>query len=472
MTDQTIVTLLAAPAVLALGWLVIRMALSSFLQASKAKKAWPALADSLGFRSLEPRTEGRTVGSAALEGRHRDRAVRLETGVVRGSGQNQAASAFTSWQTDADLGLSVEHLKILDRMLPQSDTTTGDEAFDKAFSITGDADTVTRVLTPPAREAITTYTKALGGFSLGAEGLRHRVDEVLLESVALTTVLDWQAWVLDALATGESQGLAPATAPRAAGTQASWPVMVAVAILFASGGATSVYTANSAKRQNSANARPVAAQLGDRVLANFRANGNWYPAVAVKATETEVQVVYADGAVETRASGELRPDALGAGDRVQAPRRGATAGGTVEERRGTAVRVRFADGTNSWLSLGQVYVADVDKDQPPSTQPPAVPEEVLANWKDEPWLYPGTVVGREGGRIHVFFQDGTLDWRTPEQVHPFVFNGGDLLELKVGDTWKAASYVQRLAGGHAVAVDLEGQITWTALARIRRPAVD
>ncbi len=472
MSEHLVVVTLASPAVLALGWIVIRMLMATFLAAGKAKAEWPALADSLGFEALSPRVEGRVVGTGALEGRHHDRKVRLETGYVTGSGSRQAASPFTSWLTHADTGLTIEQQKIVDRLLPQSDLQTGDAAFDKEFSIAGDPETVARVLTPAARKAITAYTRALGGFSLSTEGLLHRADKVVLDANSLRAPLDWQAWVLSALTPGASQGPTPVALPPRAGPQASWSLGLAILLIVASGGATSVYTANAAKAPSSATGEAPAALLGERFLANFENSGNWYLAVAVNSTSVDVEVVYADGAVETHPADVLRIDGLGPGSRVQAPRRNGNAACVLVERRGTAVRVRYSDGTHSWLSLGQVYVSDVDVDQQGVAHPEGNPEEILAIWKDERWLYPGTVVGRQEGKIQVLFEDGSVDWRTPEQVRTSPWKGGDPLEVKVGDSWKAAFYAQRLAGGHAVGVDMDGQIHWTALARIRRRARD
>ena len=212
-----------------------------------------------------------------------------------------------------------------------------------------------------------------------------------------------------------------------------------------------------------------AAQLGERFLAHFEDSGNWYVAVAVGSTEDDVDVVYVDGTIETHRADVLRFDGLGPGSQVLALRRDGSAACVLEERRGSAVRVRYEDGTLSWRSLAYVSVSDMNIDQPGVAEPAGDPEEVLAIWKDDPWLYPGVVIGREDAKVHVLFEDGAADWRAPGQVRRFTLKAGDSLEVKVGDDWTPAIYIQRLAGGHAVAVELNGATHWTAFSRIRMP---
>jgi hypothetical protein len=463
MSDQAIVTLLATPAFVAMAWILFRSVIATFVLARKAGNAWPALAGAVNLASVAPTVEGKIKGYGALEGERQGRKVRLDTGYRHGSGSRQSAETFTTWITKADLGLVIQDLKAVDRMLPQSDAQTGDAAFDKGFHVEGDPETVARVLTPAAREAISAYTRTLGGFSLGPEGLKHQTDTVVLEGPALTAVLDWQAWLLDALTSGNPAGPEPATVPPPPSASCI-SALIALLAIFGFGGAATAYKMHVLKRAS------PAGQVGKRFLANFSQSGNWYPAVAAKDSLMGLVLVYVDGAIEIHPLATLVPDRLGVGSRVLAPRDGANLPCTLEERRGAVARVRFDDGSQAWLSLGQVFVKRDGVDQAAPTQSDTKPEEVLAIWKDDPWLYPGTVIGRENGKVHVLFQDGSMDWRTPEQVRPPTWKAGDPLELKVaGKGWTPALYVQRLADRHAIAVDVDGQIRWTALALVRRP---
>jgi len=211
-------------------------------------------------------------------------------------------------------------------------------------------------------------------------------------------------------------------------------------------------------------------QVGDPVLANFRKEGRWFPAVVVEVHDKGFQVVYQDGFKEKRGPATLRPDTLQAGSKVDAPREKEYVSATVEKRFDDVALIVFDDGTRAVRGVGQLGIQTANLQDEVAVDAVEAAEPVLATWKDDAgWYYCGQVVekGEQGSRV--VFQDGTWDWRSDAQIKAGRPRPGDTVQVKLpGKDAYVDATVRTIIGSYAVRLTLpDKSMVWTALSRIR-----
>jgi hypothetical protein len=100
-------------------------------------------------------------------------------------------------------------------------------------------------------------------------------------------------------------------------------------------------------------------QPGSRVVANYRGEGWFYPAVVAETRDDgQVHVIYADGDSEWRPTSDVRADPVATGADVQArpARQAQVHEGEVVRRVGHAVELQLEDGAKQWVALSNVRV--------------------------------------------------------------------------------------------------------------------
>jgi len=212
-------------------------------------------------------------------------------------------------------------------------------------------------------------------------------------------------------------------------------------------------------------------QVGDAVMANFRKEGRWFPAVIVEVHEGKmVRVVYQDGFKEKRGPKTLRPDTLGAGSKVDAPREGGYTTATVEKRFDDVALIVFEDGTKACRGVGQLGVKTENLEEVAAVRDAEAAQPVMATWKDDAdWYYCGQVVETSEKGSRVVFQDGTFDWRTAAQIKAGRPRPGDTVQVKLpGEPAFVDATLRTIIGSYAVRVTMPDKtMVWTALSRIR-----
>jgi hypothetical protein len=164
---------------------------------------------------------------------------------------------------------------------------------------------------------------------------------------------------------------------------------------------------------------------GDRVFACWH-DLFWYPGEVLARNGDQYHVVLDNGNQALVSGDRMRPLTLEAGDKVLARWKGGPEyyAGEVVTCRGEVIQVNYEDGDEE-TTLVRLVRLQRDEWFPP-TGPTDVQEgdRVLACWFDLHW-YPGVVLGVDGKRVHVLFDDGDQALLTPDKVRP--------LEIKVGD---------------------------------------
>lgn len=219
---------------------------------------------------------------------------------------------------------------------------------------------------------------------------------------------------------------------------------------------------------------------GTRVLARYQNGALSYAAVVTQQSGADnVNVVYADGDVETLPISALVPDSLAEGSRVQARIRAWPRffPGTLQRRIGHAVFVRFDDGDEQWTSIGLLNVAQSDL-QPNGREGPLpasdvpmgqVGAQVVANYQSRGWYYAGVVVEtRPDGAMHVIYADGDREWLPASSVRPDSLQAGARVQARLPRATENLDATIRRRVGHAVELQLDdGQKQWVALANVR-----
>jgi hypothetical protein len=164
---------------------------------------------------------------------------------------------------------------------------------------------------------------------------------------------------------------------------------------------------------------------GDRVFACWH-DLFWYPGEVLASNSDQYHVVLDNGNQALVSSDRMRPLSLEAGDKVLARWKGGPEyyPGEVASCRGEVIQVNYEDGDEE-TTLVRLLRLQRDEWFPP-IGPTDVQEgdRVLACWFDLHW-YPGVVLGVDGKRVHVLFDDGDQALLTPDKVRP--------LDIKVGD---------------------------------------
>lgn len=100
-------------------------------------------------------------------------------------------------------------------------------------------------------------------------------------------------------------------------------------------------------------------QLGDRVLAQWPVEVEWwYPGVVVAADGSRLVVQFDDGDRSPLAASQVMPMAVASGTRVFGRYQGGRYyyPGAVTSRTGDAIHIAYDDGDQEWTSVGMVRV--------------------------------------------------------------------------------------------------------------------
>ena len=94
---------------------------------------------------------------------------------------------------------------------------------------------------------------------------------------------------------------------------------------------------------------------GDRVLAQWEADGMWYPARITAVEGRAIHVAFDDGDLAVVGALQVRAVDWTAGTRVQCnwKNRGQYYAGTISFRAGERIDVRYDDGDNETMTLGR-----------------------------------------------------------------------------------------------------------------------
>lgn len=192
-------------------------------------------------------------------------------------------------------------------------------------------------------------------------------------------------------------------------------------------------------------------QIGDRVLANWAGERVWYPATIQSLAGGQFQLLYDDGSTEwtTLAQGQFfrlgaydprGPEVTASplqdvqvGDRVDCRWLGGNVfyPGSVTERAGDKIHVRYDDGDEEWTSLAMCRLPPGAVTQAAETASPdasvawRIGERVLAHFAHDGFWYPGTILKIDDTRLYVRFDNGTKQWTPPARLLE--------LDLEVGD---------------------------------------
>jgi len=219
--------------------------------------------------------------------------------------------------------------------------------------------------------------------------------------------------------------------------------------------------------------------IGTRHLAHFNSTGFAYAAVVTGTFDADrLGVVYADGDTERLERGDLYPDQIGVGSRVEARIRqwDRFFPGRITQRVAHAVFVEFDDGDRQWTSIGLVRApvgelsrtADEAPHPDPTGTPPAPGSGALANYHGQGWYYPAVVVDARDDTVHVIYADGDSEWLATSQVRPDTIGPDTVCQAqRRGQAQPVEGRVVRRVG-HAIELRLDdGSKAWFALSRVR-----
>lgn len=93
---------------------------------------------------------------------------------------------------------------------------------------------------------------------------------------------------------------------------------------------------------------------------------------------------------------------------------------------------------------------------------------VLSRWRGSAHYFPGVVQGRHGNVVNVRFDDGTVDAVQADQIRPYNWQVGSIIECRWTDgNWYAAT-ITAMAGDSGLTVRYEdGVVQQTATGRCR-----
>ena len=105
-----------------------------------------------------------------------------------------------------------------------------------------------------------------------------------------------------------------------------------------------------------------AQQAGDRILAQWEADGMWYPARITAVEGRSIQVAFDDGDIATVGALQVRPVDWRVGTRVQCnwQNRGQYYPGTITLIEGERIDVRYDDGDRETMTIGRCRSATYD----------------------------------------------------------------------------------------------------------------
>jgi hypothetical protein len=162
-------------------------------------------------------------------------------------------------------------------------------------------------------------------------------------------------------------------------------------------------------------------QPGNRILATRLDDDFWYPGTVQQSDSPRFLVLFDDGEERWIAEDQILPLQIDVGDRVfvRVPGGASYAPGFVLRREGEKINVQFDDGTDEQTSLGMLRIDPTQWKDPGGAQPASrwiIGDRVLCKWSKDTYWYPGTIQAIDGGRLHVYFDDGDNEWTTADRV--------------------------------------------------------
>jgi hypothetical protein len=175
-------------------------------------------------------------------------------------------------------------------------------------------------------------------------------------------------------------------------------------------------------------------EVGTRVLGRRGQEDHWYTGTIRHVDGERFYVIFDDGDDALLESKRLKSLDLTVGDRVFArlPTEREFKPAQLVEWDDDKVRVHWSEGGEDWTSFGMI------RWQPQAELPPTPldrdwkeGDRVFACWHDLYW-YPGVVLTRNGGQLHIVLDNGNQALLGGDRVRPMELNIGD----KVLARWK------------------------------------
>jgi hypothetical protein len=174
-------------------------------------------------------------------------------------------------------------------------------------------------------------------------------------------------------------------------------------------------------------ARKSSWSAGDRVFACWH-DLFWYPGVVVSVQDGYLHVLLDDGNQALLGPDRLRRLEIEVGEHVFCRFKGGPEffAGEITSRDGEMVQIRYDDGDEEMTSLRLVRLLRDEWFPPVDVDKVQVGQRVFGCWFDSHW-YPGVVLGINGKRVHVLFDDGDQAQLTPDRLRPLQIHIGDRL---------------------------------------------
>jgi hypothetical protein len=164
---------------------------------------------------------------------------------------------------------------------------------------------------------------------------------------------------------------------------------------------------------------------GDRVFACWH-DLLWYPGIVLNVSGDQYHIVFDNGSQTMTPADRVRAMEFEVGDRVFARFKGGPEyfPGEITSRTGEMVHIQYDDGDEETTSIRMVRLQRDEWFPPSEASNIHEGDRVLGCWFDSNW-YPGVVLGVDGKRLHVLFDDGDQALLTADKLR--------MLDIKEGD---------------------------------------
>ncbi len=161
---------------------------------------------------------------------------------------------------------------------------------------------------------------------------------------------------------------------------------------------------------------PMHWNLCDRVLACYY-DLEWYPGVVLHVERDRITILFDHGGQAMVTPNKVRPLKLEVGDKVTCRSKFAPEfyPGEIAHIEGERVHIVFEDGEEEKTSIRLVRLRRDSWFETRSEVPLLIGSRVLAQFYDLFW-YPGVILGVEGKRVQIAYENGEQGFVTPDQL--------------------------------------------------------